>query len=164
MSTLIRKRLTPILFLALVLLSALSAVGQNYNNAIGLRLGYPFGITAKFGLKGTNQLELIAAGYGNGLTLTGLWEHHWYPADRKEFSVYAGGGGHVGVFNDKRGPYFERSGSSNLNLGVDGIVGIEWTFTQAPINLSFDYKPAFSIIEPVGYWYGDAGFSVRYVW
>lgn len=148
----------------LIVLATPGIKAQNYNNAVGLRLGYPFGISAKFGLSGPNYMEAIVAGYGNGFTLTGLWEHHWYPAKREEFSVYAGGGAHIGTFNDRGGPYFDRGDGPDVALGIDGILGLEWTFRNAPINLSFDYKPAFSLIDPIGYWYGDAALSIRYAW
>ncbi|MEA3447826.1 MAG: hypothetical protein U9Q98_05165 [Bacteroidota bacterium] len=46
--------------------------------------------------------------------------------------------------------------------GVDMQFGIDYDFTEFPVNLTLDYRPAFNIAYHVGYWYGIA-LTVRYV-
>jgi hypothetical protein len=48
-------------------------------------------------------------------------------------------------------------------IGVDGILGLEYNFSEVPINISIDWKPAFNL---VGYsrFFGDGGaLSLRYI-
>jgi hypothetical protein len=47
-------------------------------------------------------------------------------------------------------------------VGVDGVVGIEYTFDEIPINLSLDIVPSFHVFPFVQYWQRGA-LSIRYV-
>jgi len=46
---------------------------------------------------------------------------------------------------------------------MDGILGLEYTFSEAPINLSLDWKPEIELTPYNGFIPGEGGFSVRYV-
>lgn len=151
-----------------------AADAQNYRTGVGLRAGSPLGFTVKHFMTERSAIEGIIGGRNRGIEGTVLYEYHVYPARRKEFDLYFGGGGHVGIYSDPHhnhrhfphdhdhdGPGHDHD-DPFLNLGVDGIVGVSWTFTNAPVNLGFDYKPGFSLYRYIGYFYGDAAISVRY--
>ena len=54
-------------------------------------------------------------------------------------------------------------GSTYTVIGIDGIIGLEYSFTEIPINVSIDWKPVLNIIGYSGFW-GDGGaLSVRYM-
>jgi len=101
-------------------------------------------------------------GYGNGLTATLLYEVHQGMGE-KGLRWYYGAGGHLGAWRDGRrryGPYYV--GEGGFHMGVDGILGMEYTFSGAPINLSLDWKPAFQLIGNPGLYLGDVGLSLRF--
>jgi hypothetical protein len=47
-------------------------------------------------------------------------------------------------------------------MGIDGILGIEYTFDDAPINLGLDLKPSLNLFGYTGLW-AEFGLSARYV-
>lgn len=142
------------------------AWAQNYRTGVGLRAGYPFGLTVKHFMTSSSAVEVIAGGRSRGFEAVALYEYNFYPAKRKEFDLYLGGGGHVGVYRHYRhNPFFEdrpRDPDPFIGIGVDAIVGCSWTFTRAPLNLGVDYKPAIVFYRYFGYFYGDFAFSIRY--
>lgn len=125
----------------LVLISCLLTLNtmveaQNYDRAIGLRFGFPTGITYKQFMSDNAALELIVGGGRNivgpgsgGGTITALVELHAEALDYSLNVVY-GAGGHVGFWD------------GDLNVGADGIFGLEYT-PDAPIVFTIDIKPTF---------------------
>lgn len=148
----------------MIIFLPLGVSSQNYKNAVGARLGYPFGFTVKhfFGQQGS--IEGILGFRGRSAEGIAMYEHHFYPAKRKEFAFYVGGGGHLGFYNHYP-PYWKsdvtRRGAY-LAVGLDAILGVEWTFTEIPLNLGFDWKPGFNFYRDTGFLYADFAVSLRY--
>lgn len=148
---------------------------QSYKNALGLRLGSPFGITWKHLFTEKHGFEGIAGSRGRSLEIIGLYEYHIYPAKRApEFDLYFGGGAHVGFYGGYDGRYDGRKGywkgrpywateDPYVGVGLDAIIGCSYTFKNAPVNLGIDYKPAFGFLTYQGFLRGDAAISVRFV-
>ena len=97
----------------------------------------------------------------HGFDITGLYEIHNQAFDKTISGWFYGFGAHIGFYN---GDYVRmgRPGSTYNVLGVDGIIGLEYSFTEAPINLGLDLKPALNLIGYTGFW-ADFGLSVRYI-
>ena len=75
---------------------------------------------------------------------------------------YYGGGAHIGFWNGNNVKW-GTAGTSYTVIGIDGILGIEYSFSEAPINIGIDWKPAINIIGYTGFW-GDGGaLSIRYI-
>jgi hypothetical protein len=151
-----------LLLLPLLFLAARSTANAQYNNAIGLRLWYYPGITFKHHISDPGALEFILDTHWGGIILTGLYEHH-FPLGPENLNVFVGGGAHIGFYNynsrwgNRWGPY-----DGGAFLGLDGIVGLEYTIPTVPLNFTLDYKPAFNFAGYVGFW-GDSGaLSIRY--
>jgi hypothetical protein len=154
---------------------------QAYKNALGLRLGSPVGLTCKHLFTEKHGFEGIVGSRGRSLEIIGLYEYHIYPAKRApEFDLYFGGGAHVGFYGSYRDRDYFGPGSKPrgrvwggrpywayndpyVGVGLDGIIGCSYTFKNAPINIGFDYKPAFAFLTYVGYMRGDAAISLRFV-
>jgi len=144
---------------------------QNYKTGLGIRAGgYQNAISVKHFYKPTVAVEgLIGTGYFNrGINLTILLEKHVSAFGKKEFQLYYGGGAHIGSY---RGDYFYRDyyrkkyryyEDGFISLGIDGILGLEWTIPGIPISLGVDIKPTIELAQP-GLSVIDGGLSIRYV-
>ncbi len=164
----------PALLALMVIALAPQATAQNYKNALGVRVGSPFGITYKHLFNERSGLEMIFGARGRSGEVIGLYEYHIYPAKKApEFDLYFGGGAHVGFYGSRvrgrdRGPfwggnpYWARD-EAYFGVGLDAIVGCSYTFKNAPVNLGIDYKPAFSALRYIGFIRGDLAISVRFI-
>ncbi len=133
----------------------------NYQSAVGLRLTNGGGLTYKTAM-GNNALEVI--GYFNlgrnfnQINLTALYEItndipninnlDWY------YGLGLGAGLTVGSdFDDDNG----------ISLGIDGIIGAEYTFPKVPFNVSLDWKPRIGIGKGRLFSATGTAFSIRYL-
>ncbi len=150
-------------FAVLLVLAALTAgvQAQSYKNAIGLRGGDPSGISFKTFISGINALEFVAGtGYfGHNFNVTGYYEWQnptdWTP----NLDWFIGPGAHIGFWN---ADYTDRYGT-NLTIGLDGIIGLEYTLDDIPLNFAVGAGPSFNVTSGPGWLYWNGGFSVRYV-
>ena len=146
-----------ILTTALVMLSN----AQDYKTGIGLRIGSGSGFTVKHFINGRSAIEGLLVTKWHGFDITGLYEKHDQVFDVDHLNWYFGFGAHIGFYD---GDYVEWGApASTYNvLGVDGIIGLEYSFTEAPINLGLDFKPALNLTGYTGFW-AEFGLSVRYI-
>ena len=150
-----------ILTLTLAIFISAFASAQDYNTAIGLRLGTSSGVTARHFLGEKSAVEGLLTTRWQGLEITGLYEFSNNAFEVDRLNWYFGFGGHIGFYNGSNTTWGE-SGTSYVVLGIDGIIGMEYTFIDVPINLSLDWKPFFNLTGEPGFW-GDAlALSVRY--
>jgi hypothetical protein len=138
---------------------AAQATGSDYRTAIGLKFS-PTAITVKHFLKSNAAIEGLGYFWDDGFRLTGLYEWHGDIKGAAGLKWYAGIGGHIDFWNES---YRERyTPEGNAALGVDGVVGLDYKFNGAPINLSLDWQPSVTFI---GASYADAhwvGLSFRF--
>ena len=169
----IHKKLIKIIFI-LLLLTSIKSMAQPFNTGIGLRLGgISSGITVKHFTSSTAALEGILGFGRHSFSVTGLYEKHTPFPNAEGLSWFYGGGAHIGFFNNDYGyeyfyykshknkVYGYQNGSSNISLGGDFIIGLDYKFKNAPVNLSLDVKPFVDILPGVyGYWEG--ALSIRF--
>lgn len=127
---------------------AISSQAQNISkNALGLRLGDSDGfggeISYQRGLSSNNRLELDL-GFRNSknydaFKLTGIYQWVWNIEGG--FNWYAGVGGGIGSWSHNNDKYYDNSDDSGTILFVAGDLGIEYNFSEAPIQLSLDIRP-----------------------
>lgn len=158
------RKITSIIFF-FTLVSSL-AIAQPYQSALGVRLGFGLGLTYKAFISPNAAIEGIAQysysehGYG----LCGLYEVHNYHTFRTSNLAFIYGiGAHVAYYD--KGYYKNRSGiyyvDSEMNFGIDGIIGIDYYIPEANIDWSLDVKPFLDFINP-GFRFWDGAISVRY--
>lgn len=144
------------LFLVFTVIIGLSAVSnlkaQDYNTGIGFRLGWYNGLTVKHFFNNKGAVEGILTTRYGGLNLTGLYEHHLPFFDVNNMNWYFGAGGHVGFYND-----------NNTFAGIAGVLGAEYSFDAAPLNVGLDWQPIFSIVNNSGFLHENVALSVRYI-
>lgn len=159
------KILKKSIFLFAILFSTAS-FAQNYKTGVGVRLGPSNGLSVKHFISSDAAIEGLLATRWGGFHIVGLYEKHQWIFNDPNLSFYYGGGGHVGVWDkNHRGPdwFFDDYYDDDfIAVGVDGIVGIEYTFKEVPFNVSLDYKPAFNIVEHTGFWLDELGLSIRF--
>ena len=138
---------------------------QNYETAIGIRGGFAPGLTVKHFLTDKTAVEGIFSTRWGGFMITGLYEIEAPAFDTEGLSWYYGGGAHIGFWNSSNSdnPWWEDDHNDNYTiLGIDGIIGLSYTFAEIPINVSIDWKPMINFVGYSGFWGDMAAISVRY--
>lgn len=151
-----------ILILSIVFFSVFPGYTQDYSTGIGLRAGFSNGLTIKHFTGEKTALEGLFASRWRGAEFTLLYEIHNRAFQKERLNWYYGIGGHIGFWNGSYANWGD-PGTSYTVVGIDGILGLEYNFVEAPFNISVDWKPAFNIIGYTGFW-GDGGaLSIRYI-
>jgi hypothetical protein len=158
------KVLVNILITAFLGLSSSAIAQSNYRTAIGLRLNGGAGLTVRHFLNEDRSLEGILYTRWGGVNITGLYQVSYPVFNDPGFNFYFGGGGHIGFWDRKRSPWWndDRYDDTRMVVGIDGQLGLEYTFSNIPLNLSLDWKPAINLIGITNFWGSDVGLSVRY--
>ncbi len=145
-----------------LLLSTLSASAQtqynsssSYTTALGLKY-YPGGITIKHFINSNTALEGLLYFWSPGVRVTGLYEIHGDIGDVEGLKWYIGPGAHLGFYNNDYG--------GGISIGLDGVLGLDYKFEGAPINLSLDWQPSleFSSTYKSGFIGNWGGLGIRY--
>jgi hypothetical protein len=133
-----------ILVIGFSILSVTNSFAQNYKTAVGARIGYPLTLSGKYfinesiALEGNLGLRSFSGYRWVSLSAAGL-KHK--PLDfLNGLNWYYGAGLSV---------YFWRfetvSTFSSSSLGLQGYVGLDYTFKKTPINITLDWTPTFFI-------------------
>lgn len=149
------------LLAAILLLAAVAGQAQSkstnsstYKTALGVKVWDGGGITLKHFFNERNAGELIGYFWRNGVRFTGLYEIHGDIEGAEGLRWYIGPGAHIGFYNTKYG-----DGSYG---GIDGVLGLDYKFGGAPINVSIDWQPSFEFGDNRGFYGGWGGLGIRY--
>ncbi len=153
---------TKIITLFVLLCLATTSFSQNYNTGIGLRCGYYNGLTIKHFTSHNTAFEGLITSRWGGVELTGLYEVQNNFPGMEQLSAYLGFGAHVGFWNGDHTSW-GTPGTQYTTIGLDGILGLEYSFRILPINLSIDWKPEMNLIGYTGFWYDGGALSIRYI-
>lgn len=132
------------LIIGMVFLSFAGAQAQNYKTAIGARIGYPLTVSGKYfmnesiAIEGNVGLRAFSQYRWINLSAAGL-KHK--PLDVLDgLNWYYGAGVSI---------YFWRfetvSTFASSSFGLQGYLGLDYTFKKSPINVSLDWTPTFFI-------------------
>ncbi|MEI7589591.1 MAG: hypothetical protein WCJ68_08855 [Chitinophagia bacterium] len=133
---------------------------DGYSKSIGVKM-YPGALSYKSFYNTHKAIE--ASGY---ITLDGFWlsilnEIHTPIKEDNQLSWYIGYGGHLGIWSEEFMKTNNPSGKSNISVGFDGIIGLDYKVKNTPLNISIDWQPSFSIIQ--SYFKNQGGIGIRYV-
>jgi len=117
---------------------------QDYKVAIGIRLSSAAptlsnSVSIKYFMNDRDAIEGLASFGPTRFGIGGLYERHLLIGNTPGFKWFYGGGGYVG---------FQ---SGNAYVGPTGVVGLDYKFQNAPINLSLDWKPELDIIPAINF-------------
>jgi len=146
------------LILFLTALLSFHAVAQEYKTSLGLRAGWPYGLSIKHFMSRTNAVEGILASSWQGFVTTALLENEHPTKSFPNLNWFWGVGGHIGFWDNN--PHVNTTGSV---IGLDGIIGLEYTFDEIPLNLSVDILPSLNIFGATGWGGIGSALSIRYV-
>ena len=136
--------------------------GSSYTTALGAKFYPGTGVTLKHFIKDDAALEGIAYFWKDGMRVTGLYEYHGNINGAAGLRWYVGGGAHVGFWNDT---YWRREyglTKGNVIAGLDGVLGLDYKFNGAPINLSVDWQPSYEFGTYGGFYGNWGGIAIRY--
>jgi hypothetical protein len=157
------KKLGVYLTAVLFFLFARSTFAQSYQTGVGARLGYYNGFTVKHFVNKINAVEGLLSFRWSGIIVTGLYEWQKPVTGVENLDWQIGGGAHLGFVNgnDYSDTYYHHHYNDNFTvIGVDFILGLEYTFKEAPFTLGLDWKPAVNFTG--GFWGDGLGLTIRY--
>jgi len=153
------RKITLTLVLAISIVVVASA--QDYKTGIGLRGGFSQGLTIKHFLGEKAAVEGLFTTRWRGFEITGLYEIHNTAFEVDHLKWYYGAGAHIGFWDGNSS--WGTPGTAYTVVGIDGILGIEYSFSEAPINIGLDWKPAINFIGYSGFWADGGALSIRYI-
>jgi len=129
------------------------APAPNYRLGLGIRLSNAIptlssSITGKYFVTDRSAVEGLLS-YGSRFGIGGLLEIH-KPTNIDGLKWFYGAGAYVGWEN------------GDTYLGPTGILGLDYKFTNAPINLSLDWKPELDILPEINFVPDAFALSVRF--
>lgn len=156
----LKKAIVAIFAVAILAISN-QADAQTYSTGVGLRAGVTNGLTVKQFISYDAAIEGILHSRWKGLVVTALYEKHKDIREFQGLNWFYGGGAHLGTWGRKSNPPFDEDRDYTV-FGIDGIIGLDYKFEDAPVNLSLDYKPAFNLTDNVGWWGDEIALSIRF--
>ena len=138
------RKITSTIVLLTVLGFGFKATAQDYKVAIGIRLSSAAptlsnSVSVKYFMNDRNAIEGLVSFGPTRFGIGGLFEVHQLIGSVPAFTWFYGGGGYVG---------FQ---SGNTYLGPTGVLGLDYKFQNAPINLSLDWKPELDILPGINF-------------
>jgi hypothetical protein len=154
------KRLFFFGLVALGLTLAAQTAQAQYKNAIGLRAGTANGLSFKTFGKKNNAFDFIlnfqSKGDYNYFRFTALYEIHNQINNAEGLQWYYGFGGTVGSRK------YKPTDGNEMIAAIDGVIGLDYKFNGAPINLALDWKPAIEVAPNTGFDPEGFGLSLRF--
>lgn len=156
------------IFILLLVLSTTYLSAQDFNTAIGARLGSPLSVSLKKFITEPIALEAYggfsrhsaSANFFN-VNAAVLWHSDIESVDQLQY--YYGGGGGL-YFWSYRNNFTPIDDIGSISIGVHGYIGLSYTFEEAPVNLSVDWSPTIFLNGfGSGYGFGYGAVAVRYV-
>jgi hypothetical protein len=158
------------LFLLFIFMSIGADAASTYKAGLGLRIeggrDGNEGVTYKHFITTNTALEgLFMSDWDNGIEISALYLYQAkFPGAPNELMWYAGAGAHVGFWgmhdrNDKN-----HEDDDDTVIGPDGLIGIEYAFSQIPLAVSFDWHPVYNIVtkNDEHFWPMKFGIVLRY--
>lgn len=156
----------------LLLLLVCTAGAQGFKQSLGIRAAWMTpGIEYRYYTSDALSLRGLLALRNNGVQLHALAELHQYDLFPFSYQLvfFYGAGVHVGFesWDDVRFVDNQRLSEtrSAALAGIDGIIGIEYLFYEAPIKAGIEMKPFFDVFGRNGFrfYVPDFAFTVKYL-
>jgi len=151
-------------FLIVALLGfAIAADAQLYKTAVGIRLSPSSAYvnnsaTLKHFINERSAVEAIVS-FGDPFAIGALYEIH-KPFQTEGLQWFYGVGGYL-AFVKEYNPNTMKN-ETDANFGAQGVVGLDYKFSNLPLNLSLDWKPELNLVSDIAFEASGIGLSVRF--
>ena len=152
-----------ILLFVFVLSSVAVSYAQNYDSAVGLRLGYPTSITYKKFISEKNAIEVFGGfrsrTFYSEIRVNAAYLIHTDIESVEGLRWYYGAGVGAAFYS-----YDFTTDDSGIGFTVSGYAGLEYTFADLPLTISVDWVPTYFIGGGSSGFGADGGaLAVRYI-
>jgi hypothetical protein len=157
------KKILFTLFLIGILNAFNTATAQDYKTALGIRLSSSAAsvnnaVSFKQFITEKTAIEALIS-FGDPLAFGALVEFH-KPLSASGLRYYYGAGGYLS-FIKSYNPN-KQINETNTNFGAQGVIGLDYKFSNAPINISLDWKPELNIVSDINFEPAAIGFTARF--
>ena len=157
-----KKILCISLFTAAIILTT-TASAQSYRTGVGVRLSSSQAmvnnsISLKHFLNEKSAIEVLFS-FGDPLAIGALYEVH-KPFSSEGLQWFYGGGGYLG-FVKSWNPTKNRN-ETDVNVGAQGVLGLDYKFINLPLNISLDWKPELNLVSDINFEPAAIGFTARF--
>lgn len=146
------------IFLFLCFLFSFNSFGQaTYQRSFGLRLGLSSGLTYKGFIKNEYSYELALISRIGEKNTYALGMFNWNTNIGNGYTFYSGLGLHIGSKD-------VGLGQTTFAMGIDGVLGVEYSFYKSPFVFAVEYKPQLDLLPPPSeLWFDEFAICFRYV-
>ena len=160
------------LLVVIMLLSFNGLFAQGFTQSIGIRAAWISpGIEYRFYDSDLHSFRAMLTYRNRGLQVHGLTEYHEY--DLFSFSpqliFFYGAGFHVGFESWDEVTFIGNQRLSSVEstflAGLNGVIGLEYLFYEAPVKIGLEAKPFFDVFGRYGFdiILSDIAFTVKYL-
>ena len=133
-----------LLVVALVLIIALPLSAANYSKTngvgVGLTLGYPTGLTMRYGMDDFRVLGNLTWNFGSGFYLDAGALYDITEVELGDFPIYISGGALVGLgIND------------GFQMSVNGVVGASYYLEEYQVEVFLNLAPGWNLFTKSGF-------------
>lgn len=140
------------LLLPVCLFLSVESQAQNYSRSVGLRGGLGANVTYKQFVASSAAFELMGGFYFGDVYASLVFEkHNDFANDVRGLTWYWGLGASI-LLNE-----------GGLGIGGVGAIGLDYAFSDIPLNVSLDWMPHLFLVGGRGFQAGGGGFSIRYI-
>ncbi len=137
--------------------------GTAYKSALGVRLSSSAAminnsVSFKQFISDKTAIEAYFS-FGDPLALGAMLEFH-KPLSASGLQYYYGVGGYIG-FLKTLNPNTQKT-STDPNFGAQGVIGLDYKFSNVPLNLSLDWKPELNIVSDINFEPAAIGLTARF--
>lgn len=157
-----KKAICLSLFIAALAFSS-TVSAQAYRTGVGVRLSSAQAmvnnsISLKHFLNERSAIEALFS-FGDPLAIGALYEIH-KPFGSEGLQWFYGGGGYLGFVKSWNPNKLKNE--TDVNVGAQGVVGLDYKFMNLPLNLSLDWKPELNLVSDINFEPAAIGFTARF--
>jgi hypothetical protein len=157
------KKLVIVCLLIAALGAVQSVAAQDYRTALGVRLSSSNAmqnnsVSIKQFISEKTAIEGLFT-FGDPLALGALLEFH-KPLAPAGLTYFYGAGGYIAFLKEVNTN--TQKTSTDANFGAQGIIGLDYKFTNIPLNISLDWKPELNIVNDINFEPAAIGFTARF--
>ncbi len=157
------KKIVIVVLIAFGFASFNTIAAQGYKTALGVRLSSSSAmvnnaISIKHFINEKVAIEGLLS-FGDPLAIGALIELH-KPLAASGLTYFYGGGAYIGFVKKVNTTTLKTN--TDPNFGAQGVIGLDYKFTNVPLNISLDWKPELNIVSDINFEPAAIGFTARF--